>query len=483
MSPRVRLGQIAAEAKEFDAELEKAVATYVIGLEELADWCHTNQAYAQRNLALESLLHYRPDHAKARRYLRYRFDRKADEWVRRSNFHPPADGSAEERETYTRRREALDRALSGEAIEAVERHAEDLGVARIYAEFRDLAEVIPHDARLLDRLGYVKRSSGGEKAGEWVTTLTQQTPARRAQMTEWIEAARTEAEQIVEADLDDVDRAVNLDWQYVLRSNRIRMVARADKDETEDALRAAATCAGFMKRLVGEKPGADYGWTIYLLESSFDMNRFIASYPDLDEDQRTRARSLGSLWLPGKTRCGVWGSDRATRIDMSCKQVAVRFVDTQFGVKPKRGWLVDALGLYINQNLVGTRISRHVTITDYVKPGEVPLTRGLEDPDADWLEIAERCLGAFTDQEFARALGRDTNEMTPEDVVVGYALVACLCEAAGPEALRFVLEQVGSESSSSVAALERWFELPLPEIKHRLRAWLQELPTVAAQSH
>jgi hypothetical protein len=461
--------------QEFRAQLDQAGATYVTGLEQLADWCHSNEAYAERNLALESILHYDPAHAKARKSLRYRLDRKVNEWIRRSNYRQPKGGTAADRAIYQERREALDRALSDAAIDAIEEHEENLGPARTYGELRDLSAVAPTDPRLLRRLGYVEQAAEGE-AATWVTALALETPGRRAKLAEWLAAAREEASVIEEADLDDVDRQIKLDWKHRLRSGRIRLIGRASQEESQQALRAGATAASFMTQLVGEKPGADYAWTIYVLDNQFDMNRFVGSYPGLDENQRRRARTLGSLWLPGKTRCGVWGPDQETRVDMSCKQVAVRFVDTQFGVKPKRGWLVDSLGLYINQNVVGTRISRHVTMTEYVKPGEVPLTQGLEDPDADWLAIAARVLGGLTDKDFARALGRNTNEMTPEDVVVGYALVAFLCEAAGPESLQFVLKQVGSGASSSVVALETWFKMPIAEIKLRLRAWLQDAP-------
>lgn len=461
--------------EEFSSRLAQARLEYVDGLEELAAWCHSSGAYAQRNLALEGILHFAPDDAKARKSLRYRRDRKANAWVRRSDFHEPRDGSAEDVAVYEERRAKLDAALAEATIETVEAYEENLGPGRTYRELRDLAALIPQNHRLLRRLGFVQREVEGEDP-VWVTRFTNEAPARRAKMAEWLSSARDAASAIEEVAPTEFDSQIELDWKQTLRSGRIRLLGRVDQDEAEDALRAGATSAGFLSRLVGEKPDADYKWTLYVLESDYDMKRFVASYPDLDEDQRRRARNLGSLWLPGKTRCGIWGPDREMRVDMSCKQVAVRFIDTQFGVKPKRGWLVDGLGLYINQHVVGTRLSRHVTITDYVKPGEVPLTQGLEDPGADWLAIAERCLSSFTDQEFARALGRNTNEMTAEDVVVGYALVAYLCEGAGPESLRSVLENVGSETSSSVAALESWFELPLFEIRLRFLAWLREVP-------
>ena len=160
---------------------------------------------------------------------------------------------------------------------------------------------------------------------------------------------------------------------------------------------------------------------------------------------------------------------------MVCKQVAVRSLDVRFGIKTKHGWLVEALGLYVNYSIVGTRLSRHVAITDYAKPGEVPVNLGLEDPEADWLEIAADLLQSLDVIDLARALGRNTSEMTSADVAVTYALVAYLCEGSEPGTLKSILEQVGSGSASSVAAIETVLQQPLAEVQLRLIAWLQDV--------
>ncbi|MEM8712023.1 MAG: hypothetical protein AAGG01_13820 [Planctomycetota bacterium] len=482
----VLLSLIALGSPIVDAEEDLALALaepqarYVEGLEQLADWCQAEQAFAARNQALSAILHFEPDHARARRLLRYRYDRKSETWVRRGTFREPKAGPSDAREAYATRRAAFDTELCRASIEVLDEYAGELPGRTLFGELRGLMVVAPSDAALRERLGYaLQKSTTGER--HWVTALSLDTPERRAKLGAWLEEARSEAADVQDAALDETDRAVDLSWQYVLRSGATRIVARAGKEETLEALEAAETARLFLARILGRPVNPRPEQTLYLMKGVSDMKRFVASYPGLDESRQERARKLGSMWLPGKTRCGVWGSDRATRTDMSSKQMAVRFVETQFGIEPKRGWLVDALGLYVNQHVVGTRISRHVTITDYAKPGEVPLTQGLEDSDADWLAIAHRVLGVFTTEEFARALGRNTNELTAEDMVVGYALVAYLCEASDPKAMAHVLKEVGSETASSVAALEAWFQLPLPEIKIRLRDWLGDVVLVPAQ--
>ena len=349
-----------------------------------------------------------------------------------------------------------------------------------------LYTVAPRQPRLLERLGYRNVAEANE-APRWVSVHGLGTPARRAELETWLADARPDASKIEDATPDEVDSAINVEWRQARKvplteASSLRAFARVSSEEADRDLAVAATSLGFLARLVGEKPELKTEWTIYLLDRQEDTNRFIDSYPGLEADKRARARLLGSMWMPGKTRCGVWGVDPEERADMVCKQVAVRFLDARFGIKTKRGWLVESLGLYINRLVVGTRLSRHVAITDYTKPGEVPRSLGLEDPSADWLAIAARTLADMDTRDFARALGRNTSEMTSEDVVVTYGLVAFLCERADSLALKSILEQVGSDSASSVGAIEAYFSLPLFEVQLQLQVWLEEVSLVDADT-
>ncbi len=467
-------------AQELADQLGEARRSYADGLEELAAWCHKNGAYARRNHALESLLQFRPDDAKARKSLRYRFDRKANAWIRRDSYRAPSDGGTKTAKEYAGLRDALDGKFVGQAMDAIEAAEENLGPAAALQELRSLYAVAPSQPRLLERLGYENIAQVGE-APKWVSAASVRTPARRREIARWVEESRQAGTQIKDDSLDDVDQSINVEWRQVRQVGPMRLVGRATAKEGDATLTVAATSLGLLSRMVGEPAELPSPWTVYLLERQEDMNRFISSYPGLDDDQRSRARKLGSMWMPGKTRCGVWGVDPVERADMVCKQVAVRFLDASYGIKTTRGWLVEALGLYINYAVVGTRLSRHVAITEYAKPGEVPVTLGLEDPKADWLAVASVCLQGYETSDLARALGRNASEMTPEDVAVTYALVAYLCEGAEPGALKAILEPVGSGTASSVVAIESWFKLPLFEIQLRLQAWLEDVVVAAPE--
>ena len=476
-TPQVESAQ-SVWARQYNDQLSEARDDYVLGLRELADWCHSEGAYASRNDVLMSLLRFEPDDADARKTLRYRFDRKTSAWVRRSNFREPKDPGPKTTAGYRLRRGALDASFVDRSMDAIESVEENLGPAKTLEGLRLLYEVAPTQPRLLRRLGFENAAQGDEPA-RWVSAASLKTPARRAELAAWLGEARDAASRMEDGQLDDVDGSINVEWKHVRQSGSMRLVGRATAQESDAALQIAGTSLSFLSRILGEEPELPEVWTVYLLDRQEDMNRFVSSYPGLDDSQRSRARKLGSMWLPGKTRFGVWGTAVEERADMVCKQVAVEQLELRYGIKTRHGWLVEALGLYVNYAVVGTRLSRHVAITKYAKPGELPVDLGLEDPDADWLAIAARLLGELETSHFARALGRNTSEMTSEDVAMTYAFAAYLCEGAGPGALKYICEQVGSGSASSVVAIERWFKLPLFEVQLRLQAWLADVLAAA----
>ena len=49
-------------------------------------------------------------------------------------------------------------------------------------------------------------------------------------------------------------------------------------------------------------------------------------------------------------------------------------------------------------------------------------------------------------------------------------------------ALKSILAQVGSDSASSVGAIEAYFSLPLFEVQLQLQAWLEEVSLVDADT-
>ena len=59
----------------------------------------------------------------------------------------------------------------------------------------------------------------------------------------------------------------------------------------------------------------------------------------------------------------------------------------------------------------------------------------LQDPYADWMVIAGETFDDVKPTRLVATLGRNTSEMTPEDVMLAYAFAAYLCEGYGAETI------------------------------------------------
>ena len=75
----------------------------------------------------------------------------------------------------------------------------------------------------------------------------------------------------------------------------------------------------------------------------------------------------------------------------------------------------------------------------------------------------------------AKTLGRNTTQMTADDIVLGYALVKYLREGYGRDAFASLCRKIGKEDASSVVALEQFFDARIPEIQKKLLGWIEEV--------
>ena len=119
---------------------------------------------------------------------------------------------------------------------------------------------------------------------------------------------------------------------------------------------------------------------------------FIRSYPGIPADSLETYPQMFSGWMPGGTRVGCWGPDTEQRLDMALKQTTVMYMQVVHGVPWKRGWLIEGVGLYVNQLVLKTRHSFQVEITRYDDPTKPNTAREMPDQSDDWLEVAGEVL-------------------------------------------------------------------------------------------
>ncbi len=451
-----------------------AAKVHLKGLEDLASWCQKNKAFLQRDETYKTILGLDPEHATARKFLKYSYDRKAKKWIRKRPYRAPKPGKPEIVEGYGTQLAALDDALVETTVDLIEKFAEELGPIKRSAELRDLMKAAPNNARIRGLLGYIA-VDGGKGKVRWTTEVALETEKRRAGIAKNLAKFQDSVPEIGDTKLRKVEEELDIEWMAVRRTKRVRVLANTDEEEADAVVEMAHTAWSFLPSLVGGKLRPTRGFTLLLIDGRSDREVFIDTYPGFSDAQRERFYRLGSTWTPDSASCACWARNAEARIDQACKQTTVHYLNKAFGITTKRGWLVEGIGLYVNQMVLGTRYSRHVTVSEYVDQTEPRYDFDLQDPYADWMLIAGDYLDDVKPTRLAATLGRNTSEMTPEDVVLAYALVAYLCEGFGPETIETVLARVGKGEASSVVALEELLKLPLPEIQQGLNDWLDEV--------
>lgn len=443
-------------------------------LVELASWCHKQKAFLQRDQVYEIVLELDPDHKAARKYLKFVKDRKSGKWIRKRPYRAPKPGKPDVVKQYQEKRRAVDGALVEARIALVEMHAETLGPTRRDTELRALLELAPEHEELRGMLGYVKVEKPGGKTG-WTTQVALETDKRRDALLEALEEARDAVTPAEECDEDRVDESLDIAWEGLMKTKRVRAIANTDEEEAELVAETVDATLSFLPFVCGGKLRVPSKYTVYLIDGDSDKSAFIENCPRLSDSARERLYGLGSTWIPRTARVACWSDSDVVRLDQSVKQSTVRYLGRSYGITTERGWLVEGVGLYVNQIVLGTRYSRHVAQTNYVDQSEPRINTDLNDPDADWIEIAAEYMGEVKPTRLASTFGRNTSEMSPEDVVLAYAFVSYLREGFGVEMLEKVLRKVGSGEASGVVVLEELMEAKLPEIQRRFHEWLNEV--------
>ncbi len=458
----------------YDDQKAGASMVHREGLEELANWCQKNKAFLQRDDVYKTIIEIVPDHANARKFLKYSFDKKAKAWVRKRPYRAPKSGKEDVVAEYETRLAALDDALVKATLDLIKKFEDKLGPAKRGAELRELLKAAPNNARIRELLGYVAVEDGKGKL-RWTTRVIVETEERRAATAKALTKVQESVPDPKAGEALKAEKDLDIDWAGVRGTERVRVLANTNVDEADAVAKMSHASWSFLPGLVGGKSRTPKGFTIYLIEGETDRSTFIDTYPGYSDADREMNRRLESAWIPNTRGIACWSGNVKTRIDHACKQTTLFFLNANFGITTKRGWLVEGIGLYVNQMVLGTRLCRHVTKSEYVDQTEPRYDFDLQDADADWMTIAGDYLDDVKPTRLAGTLGRNTSEMSPEDVVLAYALVAYICEGHGPKAMETILRRVGRGDASSVVALEELLKMTLPEIQTSLNDWLDEV--------
>lgn len=474
-APSRAIPSITAAIPDYASDKAKAVKTQIAGLEAVADYCQSNKAFRQRDKTYEALIVLDPDHKVARKWLKYKFDKKKNQWVRKGKYRLPKEGKPEFIEEAIKQREALDEAYVDTVLDLIDEHEEALGPKKRQAELAELLAAAPDNARIREAMGYVGVEEDGKTV--WKTVAVVQAEETREELADHLRELRQECPEPEEAEPTSKEEEIDLDWTQILKTSRVRVAGDVEADEILQVTRNAHMAFDLLPELVGKKGKPRKGFTVYLFNGAGSREDFLDAYPGLTDEERDERMNVASHWMPGGLECIVTSEETASRVDLACKQVTQAYLGDTFGKLYKRGWISEGFGLYVNQMVVGTRLSYLVIKSDYDREEDSDRARDIKDPNSDWFEMASEVLTDASPNRLVSTVGKGPNEMEADDYVLSYCLIAYLIEGHGPDVLEDILTVVGKEEMSGVQALEKFLEMPMPEIQKALHGWIDEVGT------
>ena len=162
-----------------------------------------------------------------------------------------------------------------------------------------------------------------------------------------------------------------------------------DDEETLIAHNAAVQWSIFKDLLEG-KGARPRKYQIFLIEGSPTGDEFVDTFSPFSGRRSANSRPRPPASPTGSGRevfACTWASESINRIDMACKQATTQYIGFNYGIRSKTGWVIEGVGAYVNQMVVGTKLDLDHEDTEY-EDKKKEIDQDIQDFDADWIEIS-----------------------------------------------------------------------------------------------
>ncbi len=454
-----------AASGSFAEDRAAAVAALVADLEELADWCNSEKLFLERDRVYELVLEFEPDHAGARKVLKYRRDRDG-QWERSDSYREPVNrGKTDLAEVAARRREVG--ARFSEAIHGLlSEHRDDVARTDVEAAHADVLRVDPDDP--------ATRAARGEVLdGEaWVLVETARGRTRRVELRTLVQDALNGAPEPKSAPVSPAERALGVEWSHVVETEDVRALTTGERVEVVRVAQVNHAAGEVFRGVFGAETQLYDDYTIYLLVHGGEKEAFLERHPAVAPEQRESLMALVGSGIPGTANVAQWQDDPAARLDGIVRHTLGGLLRDEYGISIQHGWVWEGVGIYLTWRMLGTRLTWYVQPDDYQLDDGMSLRPLLHVPGSNWTNEAYKLLRSKRRPDLREVLGRTVTELRVQDMLVAYALAAYLLEGRPDEAPE-LLRRVGEGQEPDVAVREA-LGLSLDDLPDRLVRWLSE---------
>lgn len=441
-------------AQDRAAERTKLIARMLT----LAEWCHAQSLFLERDNTHRQILHLDPENAESRKVLRYA--RNQD-----GSWKDPPTRSVQNlnkkalEEMPARRADVL-RPYSETLLTALVREPQPSEIAR--AVYDDILAVDPDCAAVRARLGEVK------DAGQWLLAETVRGRQRRVEIRAIVKGALESPVEFEPALAEENEAAWADKWTCGAQSKTVRVLGAGGTADCEALARLLSACSTAFGQVFDLEAKSAAQVKYYALQGADVRAAFITRFPGLDEPRKKLFALAPGGGLPISNSIVLFDPDLAKRNDCAVRNALALLLRDNFRVEMPSGWAYEGLGLYLTRELCGTRFTWY----SLANPKTEALREGLLAPESNWMNEALKLLTTNGAAAFVTAMTKPVTELDLQEMVLGYAFSAYLLEGRPDQAAEF-LRQSG--------AGKPWTELSQSVLGHaphelhaRLVRWLQE---------
>ncbi len=451
---------VRGDDRNVEAAHRAAIAQLVPRVVELAKWCDAKKLYLERDQLAQVVLVHDPDHADARRWLR--FEKRSGQWKRTKPYKAPRNWEPDALAQVPARRDALFGAFADRMFEVLATDDTSTSPGVRDRVVRSVLSVAPDDARFRMVNGDVRRGD------EWVLAETQRTPEGRSTLRAAAARALGGVPAPTPSRVSSVERSLGLQWTAAVATPGVRVLATTSPAE---AAASAALCEA-ADDLVGEvlamQLAIPNGLGFYVLRDRREARTFVGRHPSMDEASRRDLDRFSGLWIPKSLQALEYSDHPAMRIDGTVRQTVNLLLRRALG-GDLRAWVSEGTGIYLSHLLTGTRLTYFAKASRYAQDSEAG-ERSLSGA-ADWLVEARRMLDEDP-LDLDLLLHRDLNVMTGLDSLYAHALSAYLLETRPKEARQFLLRL--GEGMKVAEAIALTLDTDVHGLQYRLERWLRE---------
>ncbi len=451
------------EPGDFQSEHQAATLDLVKGMLHLADWCNEKELFLERDRIYRAVVDIDPNNADARKGLRY--SRKSD-----GSWQEPAPREAKNRNVKALAEELpAKRAAVAEPFE--KRMVAAFGAYNVdeptkLAVYKEILDVDPEDALVHTSLGESLLD------GAWVLAETMTAKQRRTDIKAAAQAARDDVGELKEAPLTDAERGLDIKWTQAIQSKHVRVLGTVPPTEAQQIAKNCEAAGRFFRAVMDADTLHRDGFTVYDLGTVKDGQVLSDTLPGVDPEFRKSLKGCVGAMIAGLPVVAQWDKDPTRRIDGASRQTLSDFLSRTYGLTLQPGWAWEGISLYLNSELVGTRLTWFIPMKP-TEAGLKALQKKLLVPSTDWMAEAKAMLAEPDRPKLAAMLVKDVNTMTVRDLLYAYAFSAYLVEGR-PTDVSTVLRRISGNKAPTADVLVSVLHMDVETLEARVDRWVAE---------